>query len=478
GATSTTLFGIHWTGFFDPTQLVRVGSPGGAPISPDTGQTFTIASTLAATQTYAGFDISDTGEAFAVLTHPEAGVFGSLFKVNLATGSTDRIGTLIDHNQSGIADIAVQPAEKIEFKNSIFSVNENIGTATITVTRNSVGGITAFDWTTEDGTAIHDVDYQAASGDIIFHPGEKSKTFTVNILDDAIKEGVESINLSFFIWAADSGGLSGTTRTAKIAIMDEPTEAGTTPIDNADFFVRQHYADFLNRQPDSGGLTFWTNHITQCFNDAACVHEQRIGTSAAFFIENEFQQTGFFIYRIYQASLGRRPTYAEFTNDRGQVIGGANLEAGRQAFATGFVQRQGFLDKYPISMDGPAFVDALINTAGAASGIVDLNTRRTNLIALYNTGANQTDSRVKVVRGLSDDSAFSAALYNPAFVLMQYFGYLRRPPDQAGYDFWLDHLNNRTPNNYRAMVCSFITSYEYQRRFSTIITRSNQDCEP
>lgn len=477
GGASTTLFGIHWTGFFDPTQLIRVGSPGGTPISPNTGQTFTIAPTLPATEAYAGFDISDTGEAFAVLTHPEAGVFATLFKVNLATGSTDRLGTLIDHNQSGIRDIAVQPAEKLEFQNSIFSVNENVGAATITVTRNSVGGTTALDYSTSDGTATHDADYQAAAGEIIFQPGEKSKTFTVNILDDAIKEGVESVNLNLSIWASDSGGLSGTAIMAIIAIMDEPTEAGTTPIDNADFFVRQHYADFLNRQPDSGGLTFWTNHITQCLTAAACVNQQRIGTSAAFFIENEFQQTGFFIYRIYQAALGRRPTYPEFTNDRTQVIGGANLEAGKQAFATGFVQRQAFLDKYPISMDGPAFVDALISTAGTASGVVDLNTRRANLIALYNTGANQTDSRVKVVRGLINDSAFSNALYNPAFVLMQYFGYLRRPPDQTGYDFWLDHLNNQSPNNYRAMVCSFITSHEYQRRFSTIITRSNQDCE-
>lgn len=45
-------------------------------------------------------------------------------------------------------------------------------------------------------------------------------------------------------------------------------------------------------------------------------------------------------------------------------------------------------------------------------------------------------------------------------------------------NFWLDHLNNRTPNNYRAMVCAFITSHEYQRRFGQIISRGNQDCPP
>jgi len=66
--------------------------------------------------------------------------------------------------------------------------------------------------------------------------------------------------------------------------------------------------------------------------------------------------------------------------------------------------------------------------------------------------------------------------YNPAFVLMQYFGYLRRDVDRDGYDFWLDVINNREPNNYHGMVCSFITSTEYQLRFGSVVTRSNADC--
>jgi len=478
GAPATTTYGIHWTGGFASTQLVTVGSPNGSPVSPNSGQLFTLGLTGAETYSYAGFDVADTGEAFASLAHPEAGAVATFYKVNLATGAMSRLGTLIDPNFRGITDIAVQPAEKVDFKASLFSVNENAGAATITITRTSVGGHTGVEYSTSDGTATAGADYQAASGFLLFQPGEKTKSFTVPILDDGQLEGVESINLNLLVTLADSGGVVGTSRAAQIAIMDEPTEAGTTPIDNADFYVRQHYADFLNRQPDAGGLAFWTNHITQCFNDQLCINDRRIGTSAAFFIENEFQQTGFYIYRFYQAALGRRPTYTEFTADRSQVVGGANLEAGKQAFATQFVQRQAFLDKYPLTMDGPTFVDTLINTASVASGVTDLNTRRADLISRYNAGANQTDSRVRVARALIDDSAFSAALYNPAFVLMQYFGYLRRPPDQNGYNFWLDHLNNQNPNNYRAMVCAFITSHEYQRRFSTIITRSNQDCSP
>ena len=65
-------------------------------------------------------------------------------------------------------------------------------------------------------------------------------------------------------------------------------------------------------------------------------------------------------------------------------------------------------------------------------------------------------------------------------MLTEYFGYLRRNPDQGGYDFWLNVLNesgrNGNPANYRGMVCSFITSTEYQRRFSAIVSHGNAEC--
>ena len=59
---------------------------------------------------------------------------------------------------------------------------------------------------------------------------------------------------------------------------------------------------------------------------------------------------------------------------------------------------------------------------------------------------------------------------------MQYFGYLRRDADPGGYDFWLNVLNNREPNNYRGMICAFLTSIEYQERFGLFLRRSNADC--
>jgi sugar lactone lactonase YvrE len=264
----------------------------------------------------------------------------------------------------------------------------------------------------------------------------------------------------------------------------------TTPalpnrIDEAQFFVRRHYLDFLNREPDAGGLAYWTDRIAQCGSDARCIHDRRIGVSAAFFIEQEFQDTGYFVYRFYKASFGRQPNYTEFTSDRSRVIGGSNLEANKQAFADEWVQHAAFLAAYPITMSNTEVVNKLFDSAGLTDSRYDL--QRQQEIQAMNAGL----SRALVLRDLIETPDFKnipypqdprygeiklTSQYNAAFVLMQYFGYLRRNVDQGGYDFWLDVVNNREPNNYRGMVCSFITSTEYQLRFGSVVTRSDTDC--
>jgi Tol biopolymer transport system component len=251
--------------------------------------------------------------------------------------------------------------------------------------------------------------------------------------------------------------------------------AATNPIDDPQLFVRRHYLDFLNREPDAGGLQYWTSQITMCGADAGCVTRKRAEVSAAFFVEQEFQQTGYFIYRHYAASLCRRPTFAEFTADRSTLTVGPNLEATKQALTQAFVQRAEFTQAYPLFQIAPEFVDALLGNVRNCSG-VNLDAERASLISEYNGSASQTAARARVLRLVIENPAYVQAEYNKAFVQAAYFGYLRRNEDPGGFAFWLDVLNTRVPNNYRAMVCAFITSAEYQRRFGTIVTRSNSDC--
>jgi hypothetical protein len=355
------------------------------------------------------------------------------------------------------------------FDSQNYSVNENDGSALIKVNR-SVGaiGTVTVDYTASDGAASAGSDYKATSGRLIFADGETSKTFTVPILDDSVVEGVETLHLSLSNPRGGAALDSYNNTTATLAIMDETTEPGMNPSDNAEFFVRQHYRDLLHRDPEPAGLAYWTNYITQCGNDAACTHQARVDTSAAFFIENEFQQTGYFIYRLYVAALGRQPTYAEFTADRSKVVGGPQLESAKQSFADEFAQRAAFKALYPDTLTNSEFVNKLFDTAI----LKPYTAERQHFITALNNGA----ARSFVLRNMIEDWPFMQREYNRAFVLMQYFGYLQRDPEPAGYDFWLDVLNNQVYGDYRSMVCAFITSTEYQRRFSLVITHSNREC--
>jgi hypothetical protein len=238
-------------------------------------------------------------------------------------------------------------------------------------------------------------------------------------------------------------------------------------INDARNFVRQQYLDFLGREPDAGGLDYWSSQITGC-NDDRCVNSRRIGVSAAFFVEQEFQETGSYVYRLYKAALGRRPTFSEFANDRSTVVAGPDLEANKQALANNFVLRSEFVQSYPLSQTPEQFIDKLFNTAG----LIPFTADRQRLANDMRNGK----TRGQVLREVVDFADFKSREYNSSFVLIQYFGYLNRDPDQGGYDFWLNVLNNQEPNNYRGMVCSFITSREYQERFGLLLRRTNTDC--
>jgi hypothetical protein len=245
--------------------------------------------------------------------------------------------------------------------------------------------------------------------------------------------------------------------------------------DDPRFFVRQHYFDFLGREPDAEGLSYWTNEIAQCKSDAACIASRRVGVSASFFVETEFQEASSLVYRLYKSALGRQPTFAEFTADRTLVIDGSNLETGKEAFARAFVTRPEFLQRYPNDLNASQFSDAVLETVRQGAH-VDLSFERSALIAMYD-GSN--GGRAAILGRLAEAPAFARAEYNRAFVLMQYFGYLRRDPDSSGYEFWVNVLDNKLANDnsgYRSMVCAFLTSAEYQSRFGMMVTRNNSEC--
>ena len=112
----------------------------------------------------------------------------------------------------------------------------------------------------------------------------------------------------------------------------------------------------------------------------------------------------------------------------------------------------------------------------------DLSSQRAALINQFNQGG-----RGAVLYRLADDNIanpidnrlFIDAEYNRSFVATQYFGYLRRDSDIGGFLFWLGQVNSyplRNGDAQHGMVCSFITSAEYQLRFGSTVTHTNAEC--
>jgi hypothetical protein len=265
-------------------------------------------------------------------------------------------------------------------------------------------------------------------------------------------------------------------------------------INDSDFFVNQQYVDFLSRFPDSDGLNFWTGKITTCGTNAGCIDFERANTSGAFFLSIEFQETGYLVYRFYKSAYGDANGSAiinntataikvpmvrrqEFLPDMAQIRNGVQvgignwvqqLETNKVAFATDFVQRSRFTSAYPASLTADEFVTKLDDSAGNVLSASE----KSSLVATLGATPNDVSKRAQVVRAVAENSMLKANENNRAFVLMQYFGYLRRnvnegpDTDYSGWKFWLDKLNAHGGDFHSAeMVKAFIVSGEYLNRF-------------
>ena len=382
----------------------------------------------------------------------------------------------------------------VQFSTSTASAAETANATTevalvVTRTGNTSAPATV-DYASVDGTASERSDYLAARGTLHFAAGETSKTITVYIVDDAFGEGLETFDLTL---SNPTGAVLGVQATTTITIESDESEHGLNPVRdasfNSDFFVREHYVDFLNREPDAGGLAFWKTQIDECPTQE-CRDIRKMNVSAAFFLSIEFQQTGYLVERLYKVAYGSDQGTStlggmhqlsvpivrlnEFLADtqqigRGVIIGapGADqlLESNKQALIDEFVLRARFTVAYPSAIGAAQYVDALNANAGGPLSLAE----RDQLVSDFSSGMK---TRAQILRAVAEDPDLFAAESNRAFVLAQFFGYLRRNPndtpdaDYTGYDFWLGKLNQFNGNFVNAeMVKAFIVSSEYHGRF-------------
>jgi CSLREA domain-containing protein len=445
------------------------------------------------------FNPGDTAKTIGVIINgdqsfePDETLFVDLtIPTNATISDNQGMGTILnDDAQGGI----------ISFSQSNYSVDESAGSLVVTVKRTgdtssaagvdygtSDGGASSVPCSSTSGLASARCDFTTSMGTLNFAAGEGQKSFTVLVNGDSYSEGPESfsVNLS----NQTGGAILSTPSTAIITIADDSSGLPPNAIDAAQFFVRQQYHDFLNREPDASGLNFWTNQITSCGTDRACIELKRINVSAAFFLSIEFQDTGYLVERIYKAAYGDvngtstfggahqltvpAIRFNEFLPDtqeigQGVIVGQGNwqqqLDNNKVAFTAEFVRRPRFITAFPNTMPAEQFVDTLNMNAGNPLS----QPERDKLVSDLLTNAT---TRAQVLRAVAEDPDLKSAEFNRAFVLMQFFGYLRRNPNDVpdsnytGYDFWLTKLNQFNGNFQNAeMVKAFINSSEYRQRF-------------
>ena len=280
-----------------------------------------------------------------------------------------------------------------------------------------------------------------------------------------------------------------------------PSCSSANPIDCPDFFISQQYRDFLAREPEPScppgqcGLDFYLPILNGCAaSDTECTKYTRGALSANFFRSPEFQAKGSYVMYLYMVAIGQRPLtvaelqdaskierphYSEFITDMAAISSPNDRNgpdpAKKAALTQDFVNRAEIVAKYPTSTYPTlvSFGNALAATAG-----VSLSLATQNAIA----GAT---TRAQVLQIIAESAEVSTKFYQPTFVTMEYFGYLRRDPENChdpanwwglpdardcGYIFQNRRFNELLPligsdltQNF--IVRGFIESPEYRHRF-------------
>jgi glucose/arabinose dehydrogenase len=437
------------------------------------------------------FDVTESesllvGQDFGITTDIESAPNGNVYVVSNTNGA--------------VYEISAKP-NTIQFASASFRTfeddTENAPRATINVTRTGdTSGAASVGYRTVDdqreipcnpaardannnlfpqGVALARCDYTSTSDTLTFNPGETQKTFTVPIIDDGYTEPDESLQLELF---NPSGATLGAQSTATLTISDNDPSPSANPFYTTDFFIRQQYLDFLSREPDTAGFNNWQSLLNGCPNpfnidpNSTSHTCDRVTVSANFFLSAEFQLKGFFVYRFYKLTLNRQPLYTEMVTDMSSVTGATSQDvfAKKAAFTNSWVQRQEFKNLYD-ALTNTQFVNALMDRYSLQSittpdpanpdGATKVTLTRTDLINQLTQAAL---TRAQVVRAVADSNEVGASEFNPAFVSMQYFGYLRRDPDTQGYNDWSTYLTAH-PGDFRTMVVGFVNSPEYALRF-------------
>jgi len=325
------------------------------------------------------------------------------------------------------------------------------------------------------GVAYARCDYATTVNTVTFNPGQSDLDVYIPLIDDAHVEGAEMVRI---VLSSPSEGV-GIYQTTTLTITDNDIAGQPNPILTTPTFVRMHYLDFLSREPEANEP--WSRILNNCadaFNTnpnspaAGC---DRLIVSQSFFGSPEFRLKGFFVYNFYRVAFDRRPEYVEIIPDMSSIAGAtaAEVYARRAALPISFIQRAEFKARYDALSD-TAYVNALLDRHHLQQmttpdpqnleGGTKVTLSRAELISRLGASGALALTRAQVLRAVVESDEVGAIEFKGAFVAMQYYGYLRRTPEESGYQAWL-RVITEDPNNVRIMVNGFMNSTEYRLRF-------------
>jgi hypothetical protein len=407
----------------------------------------------------------------------------------------DATGVIAEKNEGdneytkAISVSSANPTATVALSSATYSINEGDATGFLVVTVNRTGSNTAaisVDFATSDissltpcqtnnsGAASDRCDYGSAAGTVRFAAGDSTpKIIQIPIVNDAYVE----LGETFTITLRNAQGASLGTSIATATIIDNDAQSATTnPINAQDFFVKQQYIDFLGRVAEPAGFAFWMDRMTNCPAGQVC---DRVDTAKRFFESDEFKERGFYVYKLYDALLGRFPLYAEFVSDVARLNGPqtpAEQRLGKDAYLLDFMNKTEFKNLYDqyLTADhtrakdagsASTFVDALCNKAGVTPA------SKSQLIANLQNGSRDPAHTIEDFILTPEINGDGTKFYDRARIVMQYFGFLRRSPDTPGFNFWWNRV--ATPgspqfHDYRELVNNFLRSDEYNFRFAFI----------
>ncbi len=409
-------------------------------------------------------------------------------------GSRSYLG--LTENQTGVnfTAEAVDWQLQAHFADAFRTAFEGGSNVAVFVTRGGDGLTTAsVDYSTDDFMAARcdgvselasaKCDYVSTGGTLRFAPGETMKRIEVPIINDTFVEANEKFNVTL----TNPHGLTlvwPSTITITIQDDDRDPTAANAFLNNA-FFVRQQYLDFLLREPDTAGFADWNNLLNGCGAGQGGLGSppecDRVQVSSGFFRSTEFGEKGYWIYRFYESAMGRRPQFTEFMGEMRRLSGqmtDSEQEVRRADFIARFMQLPEFTSNFAGLTDSShaaQFIAKLEQTARLT--LPESATTQPGQAPQYgrqqliNLMASGQFSAAQTLRAFVEQKVVWDTYFYRAFVAMQYFGYLRRDPEAAGYDDWVDVLTNGRPaqgipaSDYRHLIFGFVYSVEYRERF-------------